>query len=378
MTSLEYDDLAQVPDAVFNELIEHDNFYFSRLFLAAFATHNPAVRHAYFVVSENNVPIALAIIQQLQVSLETAAAQLPLRAKLARSVHCAVAGRTAQIAVCGNIFLSGNYGVFVKDSTQSSRVYKVIARFLKKSVIAQRASVLFFKDFNPQQKEQTSLLASNNFAAFQVEPNMILNIQPSWHTVTDYLAQLKSKYRVKVNRANALSDSLIVKSFSASDIIKNEQRLTVLINNIIDRALVSTVNFTLKTYAALKEVFPEKVLFKGYYEQENLIAFAVSFVHRDMVDAHFIGMDYNKNKQFALYPRILNDYIKEAIEHKALVLNLGRTSSEIKSTLGAVPEPLHCYVRHKRTAANLIFRPFVRQLKATPYKQHEPFKRLKT
>jgi hypothetical protein len=377
MTILEYDDLALVPDAVFNGLIKQDIFYFSRPFLAAFAAHNPVIRHAYFVISEYSAPVAIAVIQQLQVRLETATAQLPLHARLARSVHCTVAGRTAQIAVCGNIFLSGNYGVFVKNAMQSRDIYDMIARFLQKSVIAKRASVLFFKDFNDSQKEQTVLLADNKFTAFQVDPNMVLSIQPSWQTVNDYLAQLKSKYRIKVNRANSLSDSLTIKSLSASDIIKNSQRLNELITNVTERALVNTVNLNMQTYAALKKAFPETVLFKGYYEQENLVAFAVAFVHHGTVDAHFIGMDYAKNKKFALYPRILNDYIKEAIETRSVLLNLGRTSSEIKSTLGAIPEPLHCYVRHKRTVANLIFRPFVGQLKATPYKQHKPLKELK-
>ena len=55
-------------------------------------------------------------------------------------------------------------------------------------------------------------------------------------------------------------------------------------------------------------------------------------------------------------------------------VNLGRTSSEIKSTLGAQPENLNCYVRHRKTFANVMFKPLIRQLKMTEYKQHRPFK----
>ena len=55
-------------------------------------------------------------------------------------------------------------------------------------------------------------------------------------------------------------------------------------------------------------------------------------------DAHFIGIDYSKNKEFAIYPRILNDYVRLGIETKSNQINLGRTASEIKSTLGAKPK----------------------------------------
>ena len=105
-----------------------------------------------------------------------------------------------------------------------------------------------------------------------------------------------------------------------------------------------------------------------------MIGFATAFKVGETLDAHFIGMDYARNKEFAIYPRILNDYIRMGIELGAKEINFGRTASEIKSTVGAIPENLTCYVRHRRSAANLIFKPLVRQIKMTEYKQHRPFK----
>lgn len=372
----EYNNLSQIPDAVFAALIPRDCFYFSKPFLEAFATHNPAINHAYFVLMQQEKPVALAIIQQLQVSLENATAQMPLHARIANTARCIFAGRMAQIAVCGNIYLSGHYGVYVKDTSLETEVFQILAAFLKKSVIASRSSVLFFKDFNARFKEVTIPLVQNKFAAFQVEPNMLLKIAPSWSCLADYVNDLKSKYRVKVNRANTLSATLIVKSFTAAQILEHKVVLQKLLANITDKALVSTTDLNIATYAALKEAFPNEVLFNAYYYGDFLVAFATGFITPNQLDAHFIGLDYSKNKQLALYPRILNDYVKIAIEQKVALLNLGRTSAEIKSTLGATPEPLNCYVRHKRTVANLVFRPFVRQLKTASFKQHEPFKSL--
>lgn len=374
ITVKEYDSLSQVPDVVFQNLIPKESFYFSHTFLAAFEQYNTLIKNSYFIIEDNSEPVAIAILQQLPVHLENATSQLSSQARLAKSIHCALAGRTAQIAVCGSIFLSGDYGVYIKEGVNKELVYAAVATYLKKSAIAQRASVLFFKDFNVSQKAHTSVLVTNKFTAFQVEPNMVLKIDPTWKTVSDYKTQLKSKYRVKVNRADSLSDSLTIKLFNAQDIITHKDRLQQLMANITDRAVVSTIDLNIETYAALKVAFPDKVVFNGYFYNDELLGFATGFIDQDQLDAHFIGMDYGKNKQFGLYPRILNDYVSAAIRLRVSYLNLGRTSSEIKSTLGAIPVPLHCYVRHKRTFANTIFRPFVGQLRSTSFKQHNPFK----
>ena len=83
--------------------------------------------------------------------------------------------------------------------------------------------------------------------------------------------------------------------------------------------------------------------------------------------SHFIGIDYTRNKELSIYPRILNDYVRLGIEMKVNEVNFGRTSSEIKSTLGAIPEDLTCYLRHRRTLATLLFKPLVRKIKMKMY-----------
>ena len=94
----------------------------------------------------------------------------------------------------------------------------------------------------------------------------------------------------------------------------------------------------------------------------------------DNLDAHFIGIDYSNNKKYAIYPRILNDYVRLGIETNATSINLGRTASEIKSTLGAEPETLTCYFKHRRGIPNKFIKPFIKNVKIKSHKQHHPFK----
>ena len=74
---------------------------------------------------------------------------------------------------------------------------------------------------------------------------------------------------------------------------------------------------------------------------------------------------------------MLYDYVTLGIERQVKEINFGRTAGEIKSTLGAVPQELTCYIRHKKSVANFLFKPFLKKVKPTVFEQRFPFKKLK-
>ena len=65
----------------------------------------------------------------------------------------------------------------------------------------------------------------------QVEPNMIINLKPEWQNFEDYKRALKSKYRVKANKAVSRSSFLISKTFNAQDIETHKKELQELYQN---------------------------------------------------------------------------------------------------------------------------------------------------
>ena len=97
-------------------------------------------------------------------------------------------------------------------------------------------------------------------------------------------------------------------------------------------------------------------------------------INNDSLDAHFVGIDYNLNREFAIYQRMLYDYIKVAIDNNLKTLNFGRTASEIKSSVGAEPQDLTIYLRHKKSITNKIIKLFLRRVEPTPFRQNLPFK----
>ncbi len=351
-----------------------NTLYFTSDFLEAFEQANPKIEYCYVVLSQNEAIVSLAILQRMSVAIDNAQEHLPFSERIARSLQCYISARKIHTIVCGNVFLSGNYGVIIKEGIPKEPVYSAIAKAIKTVQTQKKAAVFFFKDFINEELAEISEVEKHQFQSFAVEPNMRLQIHERWTDFEAYKATLKSKYRVKVNKADQKSALLKVRSFEAEDIDTYRNELQQLYSNITDRALFKTIDLEIETYRLLKIRFRESVLINTYWMENEMVGFATAFKVHNRLDAHFIGIDYTRNKELSIYPRILNDYVRLGIEMKVNEVNFGRTSSEIKSTLGAIPEDLTCYVRHRRTLATLLFKPLVRQIKMKTYKQHTPFK----
>lgn len=151
--------------------------------------------------------------------------------------------------------------------------------------------------------------------------------------------------------------------------------MQALYENTIANANFNAQVLNLNTYTHLKESYGDQFIVKGYFLEGKLVGFLSAMINQENFDAHFIGLDYALNKEYAIYPRILNDYVRIGIQHGAKRINLGRTASEIKSTLGAKPQVLTCYIRHKNPLINAVMQPFIKNIKIKDFKEHSVFKK---
>ena len=105
------------------------------------------------------------------------------------------------------------------------------------------------------------------------------------------------------------------------------------------------------------------------------MAFASAFVMPDKsLEAHYIGMDYNFNAEYCLYQNILLSMINEGLLHGCDRVNLGRTASEIKTTVGAKPVDLICYIKPQNTISKIIQKPFISFLQPGEWIPRNPFR----
>jgi len=351
------------------------NIYYSPEFLKAFEIANTDIEFNYIFILKDNEAVAFANTQIVTIGVETITQNIKMSNKIRRIVNNMFCNNQIRVLFCGNVFLSGEYGTFLKEGENKIETFKAIAKGVKQlSKVTKRLQTIFVKDFENESLTITNHLKTFNYAAMQVEPNMIITLKPKWQSFDAYKNALKSKYRVKANKADSKSELLESKLFSVNDIKIHKNELQELYQNTIDNADFNAQILNLDTYVHLKKAFKEKFIVKGYFLENKLIGFLSAMQNGIHLDAHFIGIDYSNNKEFAIYPRILNDYVRLGIETKSVQINLGRTASEIKSTLGAKPKALTCYCKHKRYLPNQILKPFIKNVQIKSFKQHSVFK----
>ena len=364
-----------IPKAYWDSVNCSTNIYYSPEFLRAFEIANRDIEFNYIFILKGNDAVAFANSQIVTIGVETITKNIRMSDKIRRLVNTMFCNNHLRVLFCGNVFLSGEYGTFLKDGEDKIETFKAIADAVKHlSKVTKKLNSVFVKDFENESLCITDHLKSYDYAAMQVEPNMIITLKPEWHSFDDYKNALKSKYRVKANKADSKSEVLEAKVFSEKDIETHKDQLQGLYLNTIDNADFNAQILNLDTYIHLKKAFKEKFIVKGYFLEGKLVGFLSAMQNDAHLDAHFIGIDYSNNKEFAIYPRILNDYVRLGIETKSNQINLGRTASEIKSTLGAEPKALTCYCKHKRYIPNQVLKPFIKNVHIKSFKQHSPFK----
>ena len=363
-------------DGVFLKSVNPEsNLYFSKPLLRSFESSNPKIDMRYICVSNDGEAKAMALVQIVELSVDVILKNIKVSSLYKRILNLFFVKDHIKIMFCGNVFLSGEHCMsFSVDAKKGAAVRHIGAALDKISKSIKPLHAIFIKDF-----ERKALIYSKGFETYGftnivVEPNMLITLKPEWNTFEDFKNALKSKYRIKANKADSKSQDLEGRIMSKKDIEESQKALQDLYQNTIDNANFNAQVLNLNTYISLKDCYREDFIVKGYFKNGRLVGFLTALKNKGYLDAHFIGLDYRQNKALAIYPRILNDYIRLGIEKKVEQINLGRTAAEIKTTIGATPLELSCYIKHKNKFVNAMIRPFFKKIQIKNFKQHSPFK----
>ncbi|MDG1374709.1 MAG: hypothetical protein P8P38_05190 [Flavobacteriaceae bacterium] len=375
VTSL-YTSVDLIDPVVFKELDTDKNVYFSKPFLKAFELSNPQIEFKYISISDaQKNTAALALVQVINLSVEGTLKNIKVASLVQKFLSLFFCNEHIKIMFCGNVFLSGEHGIRSSDRVSKSEIMNQIATALDAlAANTKPLHAVFIKDFKETSLKNTRELLNFGYSEIKVEPNMIVQLDPQWKTFEDYKNILKSKYRVKANKADSTSSDLETRLFTEHDFETYKDELQALYQNTITNASFNAQVLNLNTYIHLRASFKDDFIVKAYFLENKLVGFLTALVNKNALDAHFIGLDYELNKSHAIYPRILNDYIRIGIQKQVTSINLGRTASEIKTTIGANPLELSCYIKHKNPFLNSLIKPFFRRIKIKEFKQHSPFK----
>jgi hypothetical protein len=186
---------------------------------------------------------------------------------------------------------------------------------------------------------------------------------------------LSSKYRVRARKVLSVSHNIHQKELSLEDIQSQRTSLEKLYNNVVNHVAFNMATLNIDFFEQMKNLYGEACTMYGYYLNEEMVSFACLFhVDPATLHVHYVGLDYEINKAYKLYNRMLLDFVRFAIEHKVQKVHFGRTATEIKSTIGAEPNPLQAYLKMSNSGVNAVVPYLLKRIKPQEYIARNPFR----
>lgn len=283
--------------------------------------------------------------------------------------------------VCGNLLLTGENGFyFKKGSFAEENLFKIISTTSERvqedlNYSGIQCNVCLMKDYLIEIKELGAALTEKYYHEFCIQPCMMMKLNPSWKSFDDYLDALQSKYRIRAKRAIKKSHHVEKRELSLEEIKEFQAEIYQLYLGVAENAGFNTVNLDAGYFYGLKKHLGDRFHLFAYFNNEKMVGFYTIIGNNEEAEAHFLGYDKQENAHSQLYLNTLYDIIDFSIQSGFKRINFSRTALEIKSSVGAVPQEMICYMKHRNKFSNKFLRPILDYLNPTvDWKQRHPFK----
>ncbi len=301
-----------------------------------------------------------------------------LQRALKPAAKLATAKLDERILVAGNLMSWGFHGIAFAAGENPAQLWPGVADALYRIRRADRlmgdTNLVMVKDVT---KTETGLEALRRFSyrPLETEPNMVLAINPAWRNYEDYLAALDAKYRrnakdqlKKLAAAGCTIEPL--SSLTAHSKRLHELYLAVHHNASV-RLVTLSENYLPQLASTLGDDFRCTVVRRG----EEILGFITTVREGSTAIAYYIGFDRAAAAEgLPIYLRLLHTTIGDAIAWGCTRLSLGRTALEPKAALGAKPETMSVWMRHRIPALNWMLRGVLGAVTHDEAPERNPFK----
>lgn len=337
----------------------------------------------YAMVYRGDQPVAALSLQWLSVQgdqlhrVEAGSGLRKAASKLTRSVIERVSVRVLMI---GNQLSYGSHGISIIAGEQGAAdVWHAIAeaayRIRRAEKHAGSTDFVLIKDLLNSELQQSAILHDLGYRKLETEPNMALSLPPRWRSYDDYLAALSAKYRKNV-RSRVLKpiEEAGLRVEHAEDVESIKDRLHALYLAVHENADLRPVTLGPDYWPALAAVAGQQIRFALIRRQDEVLGFVVTLLDdAETAVGYHIGFDRQAALDYPLYLRLLQQTIADSIALGAKRLSLGRTALEPKAALGAKPEPLNIWLRHRQPVLNKLMRGLLGTVEHQQAPERNPF-----
>jgi Acetyltransferase (GNAT) domain len=361
------------------------SLFLRRDVLRAFEGHGPEnIVPRYAMIFRDAKPVAVLAAQIVTVTgkhwrrRKEERRAGPLRRAPAPTAKLAGARLRERILVAGNLLSWGFHGIaFARDEDPAllwPGVAEALYRLRRAERLTGQTNFVLVKDLTGR---QTGLEALRRFSyrPFETEPNMVLTIDPAWRSYDDYLTALDAKYRrnAKDQMKKLLGGGCTLEPLA--DLAPHARRLHELYLAVQGNASVRLVTLLESSLPAMARALGRDFRCTVVRRGEEILGFVTSLRDGPTAIAYYLGFDRAAAAQgLPLYLRLLHSTIGHAIEWRSQTLSLGRTALEPKAALGAKPEPMSIWMRHRVPALNWLMRGLLGAVPHQEAPERNPFK----
>ncbi|WP_139957946.1 hypothetical protein [Flavicella sediminum] len=373
-----FESITNIPTKEWDAINTKNNIYLSSSFLKAFEKGMHEKTNFRYVLFYNSQQEAIGISYLQIISFKP-------NEFLQNKIPCTVADKVKKyffedkklnVLLCGNLFACGENGFAHTEAIEKPLFLELIHHAMAaiSSKEPKKISFHLFKEFWETSTSVSDHLKKQSFKGFYIDVNMVVPIKNTWTCCDDYLGDMNTKYRTRAKKVYKTSKNLRKENFSVADIQKYLPEIQRMYTDVLKKADYNLGTLNVATFVHLKEELQDKFIMSGYFSEDQFIGFSSAFAFNGTIDANFVGIDYEYNKEYKLYQRMLFDFVELAIDRKTYELRLGRTAETIKSVVGAKPVSMKLYAKHRNSISTSLLGLVLSSINPSRYEIRNPFK----
>lgn len=371
-----FEEIALIEKHKWDTIIPNPVFYQSYDFLEIIERTQKHIAFRYVLVMKQQQIVTALYVQLLHFSFKKLMNYNSEKSsKIKERVKQLIAKKNTRLMNLGNIFFTGDKGVICNNEDEIIPSIPQIFNCIYQSFQSEKPSAFLISNIYTKDTHKCINFSKNGFHSFITEPDIFLQINQEWHSFDAYLDAMSSKYRVRAKKVLSVSSHIQTLELTLEDIRNKRNEISNLYDNVLNHVTFNMATLSIEFFEAMKLLYQEQCVMKGYFFEGRLVGFAFLFtVEKHTLHVHYVGLDYIINQEHKLYNRMLLDFVAFAIEHKKTTIHFGRTATEIKTTIGATPQPLMAYLKMNNKLLNTALPYFLKRIKPAEYIARKPFK----
>ena len=261
-----------------------------------------------------------------------------------------------KVIECGSPVALGNIISFnIKENENIDEILDLIIKSVEKLAKKNKSKLIIFRDYYKGDKIFDKEFLKYNFTRVNNLPNVVIDIK--WSSFNDYINSLRYNYRRFVKKCFSILEReniLVEYLYDYKDQVFILKRLYQnCYNNAKEyRREILTEDFfyNINTFLSKKTIV---ILLK---KNEEVLGFSFFLLDDDTARLLYIGMNYEKSKEYLTYFNIFYSGLKFAIENNYKKIELGVTTYDFKMRIGGKIVSLYAYIKHQNKLLNLILK----------------------